>query len=87
MGSPWSNLRRGARSEGSSVSYLCLVAALDSGWQIREAAQVPGHGHNGANSYLLVRLSHPTRNLESELTLEKTAHAEALLREHRVPVA
>jgi hypothetical protein len=81
---PWSNIRRRARPEELSLSYLCLVEALASGWQIRSVAKFSGHGRHRVSSYFLVSLTHPTRKLDSELTLEKTPRAEALLRQHGV---
>ena len=86
IGSNWSDLGRRTHPEGHSLNYLFLVQALESGWQIREAAKVSRHGRNGVVGYLRVYLTHPTRNLESELTLEQTSQAETLLRQHRVPV-
>jgi hypothetical protein len=84
--SPWSRIRRRSRPGEPSLSYLCLVEALESGWQIRSATKISGQGRHGVSSYFLVSLTHPTRKLESELTLEKTPDAEALMRRHRVRV-
>jgi hypothetical protein len=85
--SSWTSPSSDGQSGGLSVNYLCLLDALESGWQIREVADVPGHGSDGLNTHLLVRLTHPTRGLESEITLQRSRHAVALLRQHRVSVA
>jgi hypothetical protein len=81
-----SNLGNGIRSPQTSVNYLCLLAALESGWQVEKATMVRGHGRMGTGSHYSLKLRHPDRNLKSEMTVEKSSSATELLREHGIRV-
>jgi hypothetical protein len=77
-------LSAGIRSNGASVNYLCLLSALESGWRIQSASIRSGRGSRAAGKYFSLTLQHPVRRLESEMTVEKSASAEALIRQQGI---
>ena len=81
----WSSLRQPLRATALSDDYLQLLAALDDGWQLLEAARLSARGEQGLNEYYLLTLTHPARMLVRQTTLRRNGQVDGL--RERVPMA
>lgn len=83
----WSSLQRPLHATNLAEDHLRLLAALDDGWQILEAARLSARGEQGLGEYYLLTLTHPARMLVRQTTLRKNGQIDELLEHERVPMA
>jgi len=67
--------------------YSQLLAALDDGWQILEAARLSAQSRTGLDEYYLLTLTHPARMLVRQTMLSKNEPIDKLLERECVPMA
>jgi hypothetical protein len=83
----WSSLQQPLHATTLPEDYLRLLAALDDGWQIIEAARLSARGEQGLCEYYLLALNHPARMLVRQTRLRKNGQIDELLEHERVPRA
>jgi hypothetical protein len=83
----WSNLQQPLHPTARPEDYLRLLAALDDGWQIAEAARLFARGPQGLCEYYLLTLTHPVRMLVRQTALRKEGQIDGLLERELVPMA
>jgi len=81
----WESLQQPVHGSGHSSDYLRLLAALDEGWQILEAADFLAHGKNAEGRGYLLTLTHPHRRLTREWDVARSPEMDALLAFESVP--
>src|SRR6188472_3436234 len=83
----WECLQQPVHGTAHSADYLRILAALDEGWQIVEAADVLAHGHNAEGRGYLLTLSHSRRLLTREWNVMRSPEVDMLLSHEHVPMA
>ena len=83
----WESLQQPMHGSGHPSDYLRLLAALDEGWQIVEAAEILAHGSNAEGRGYVLTLVHPRRLLTREWNVMRTPELVALLAHEVVPMA
>jgi hypothetical protein len=81
----WESLQQPVHGSGHSSDYLRLLAALDEGWQVLEAAEFLAHGKNAEGCGYLLTLAHPQRRLRREWDVARSPEMDALLAFEGVP--
>ena len=81
----WESLQQPVHGASQQADSLRLLAALDDGWQIQEAASYLAHGRNAENCGYLLTLYHPQRKLTRELSMIHSLSLDALLVFEGVP--
>jgi hypothetical protein len=81
----WESLQQPVHGSGLSSDYLRLLAALDEGWQILEAADFLAHGKNAEGRGYLLTLAHPQRRLTREWDVVRSPEMDTLLAFEGVP--
>jgi len=81
----WESLQQPVHGSAQPADCLRLLAALDEGWRIMEAAQLLAHGKNAEGRGYLLTLAHPRRGLTSEWDVARSPEIEALLAFEAVP--
>ncbi len=75
----WEQLQQPLHGNGNQADTLRLLAALDEGWQIQEAASYLAHGSNAEGLGYLLTLYHPKRGQTRECSVTHNADIDALL--------
>ena len=86
-GRRWESLQQPVHGSGHSSDYLRLLAALDEGWQIVEAADMLAHGSNAEGRGYVLTLMHSRRLLTREWNVTRSPELDALLAHELVPMA
>lgn len=81
----WESLQQPVHGSNQSSDYLRLLAALDEGWQILEAASFLAHGKNAEGRGYLLTLAHPRLMLRREWDVARSPEMDALLAFEGVP--
>ena len=81
----WERLQQPVHGSAHSADYLRLLAALDEGWRILEAADFLAHGQNAEGRGYLLTLAHPRLLLTREWDVERSPEVTALLAFEGVP--
>jgi hypothetical protein len=87
IGARWDTLQQPVHGSAHAADALRLLAALDEGWQIVEAADMLAHGKNAEGRGYLLTLMHPRRLLTREWSLMRSPQIDALLAREGVPMA
>jgi hypothetical protein len=87
IGARWDAIQQPVHGSAHTADYLRLLAALDEGWQIVEAAEMLAHGTNAEGRGYLLTLMHPRRLLTREWDLRRSPEVDALLAHEAVPMA
>jgi len=87
IGTRWEGLQQPVHGSAHAADYLRLLAALDEGWQIVEAAEILAHGSNAEGRGYVLTLVHPRRLLTREWNVMRTPELVALLAHEVVPMA
>ena len=75
----WDHLQQPMHGVGIQADALRLLAALDEGWQIQEAASYLAHGNNAEGLGYLLTLYHPRRGQTLEFNVTHSPDIDALL--------
>jgi hypothetical protein len=75
----WDRLQQPVHGSSHQADTLCLLAALDEGWQIQESASYLAHGNNAEGRGYLLTLYHPKRRLTHEWNVASSSDMDALL--------
>jgi hypothetical protein len=86
-GARWEGLQQPVHGSAHTADYLRLLAALDEGWQIAEAAEMLAHGSNAEGRGYLLTLMHPRRRLTREWNVMRSPEMDRLLAYEVVPMA
>ena len=81
----WDRLQQPVHGASQQADTLRLLAALDEGWQIQEAAQYLAHGSNAEGSGYLLTLYNPKRRLTREWNAARSEDLDAILAFEGVP--
>jgi hypothetical protein len=81
----WERTQQPVHGTGNPSDYLRLLAALDEGWQIVEAAYFLAQGANAEGRGYLLTLMHPRRLLTREWNVIRSPEVDALLAFEGVP--
>jgi hypothetical protein len=81
----WDRLQQPVHGASQHADTLRLLAALDEGWQIQEAAKYLAHGRNAEGSGYLLTLYNPRRKLTREWNAARSADLDAILAFESVP--
>ena len=81
----WERTQQPVHGTGHSSDYLRLLAALDEGWKIVEAADILAHGANAEGRGYLLTLMHPHGLLTREWSMLRSPEVNALLAFEGVP--
>ena len=87
IGKRWERIQQPVHGSGHAADYLRLLAALDEGWQIIEAADLLAHGTNAEGRGYLLTLMHPRRLLTREWNVIRSPEIDLLLAHEHVPMA
>jgi len=87
IGSRWERIQQPVHGTAHKADHLRLLAALDEGWQIVEAAEFLAHGSNAEGRGYLLTLMHPRRLLTREWTVMRSPEIDSLLTHEHVPMA
>jgi hypothetical protein len=87
IGTRWESLQQPIHGSAHAADYLRLLAALDEGWQIMEAAEMLAHGKNSEGSAYVLTLMHSRRLLTCEWNVIRSPELDALLAHEVVPMA
>ena len=87
IGTRWESLQQPVHGSAHAADYLRLLAALDEGWQIVEAAEMLAHGMNAEGRGYLLTLMHSRRLLTREWNVIRSPQVDLLLTHERVPMA
>jgi len=87
MGARWDGLQQPVHGSAHTADYLRLLAALDEGWQIAEAAEMLAHGKNAEGRGYVLTLMHPRRRLTREWNVMRSPEIDGLLAHEIVPMA
>jgi hypothetical protein len=74
-----------SQSTSSADDYRRLLAALDEGWRIMEAAKFLAHGRNAEGRGYLLTLAHPRLMLTREWDVAGSPEMDELLAFESVP--
>lgn len=83
----WDAIQQPVHGSAHAADYLRLLAALDEGWQISEAADMLAHGKNAEGRGYVLTLMHPRRLLTREWNVMRSPEVDALLAHEAVPMA
>jgi hypothetical protein len=83
----WDRIQQPVHGSAHSADYLRLLAALDEGWQIVEAAELLAHGSNAEGRGYLLTLMHSRRLLTREWSVARSPEIDQLLAHEHVPMA
>ena len=75
----WDQMQQPIHGAGNQPDTLRLLAALDEGWQIQEAASYLAHGSNAEGLGYLLTLYHPKRSQTRECAVSNSPDIDALL--------
>jgi hypothetical protein len=81
----WERLQQPVHGSAHSSDYLRLLAALDEGWRILEAADFLAHGQNAEGRGYLLTLAHPRLLLTREWDVARSPEMDTLLAFEGVP--
>ena len=81
----WDCYQQPVHSANHQADTLRLLAALDEGWQILEAANYLAHGINDEDRGFLLTLYHPQRGLTREWSVTNSSSMNNLLAFEGVP--
>jgi hypothetical protein len=81
----WESIQQPVHGSNHSSDYLRLLAALDEGWRILEAANLLAHGKNAEGRGYLLTLSHPRLSLVREWEVARSLEIDNLLAFEGVP--
>ena len=87
IGTRWDCLQQPVHGNAHAADYLRLLAALDEGWQIVEAADMLAHGTNAEGRGYLLTLMHSRRFLTREWSVMRNPEVDSLLAREFAPVA
>ncbi len=87
VGARWERIQQPVHGTAHAADYLRLLAALDEGWQIVEAADMLAHGANAEGRGYLLTLMHPRRLLTREWNVMRSPEIDLLLAHEHVPMA
>ena len=87
VGTRWERIQQPVHGSAHAADYLRLLAALDEGWQIVEAADMLAHGRNAEGRGYVLTLMHPRRLLTREWNVVRSPEMDALLVREHVPMA
>jgi len=87
MGARWDGVQQPVHGSAHAADYLRLLAALDEGWQIVEAADMLAHGSNAEGRGYVLTLMHSRRLLTREWNVTRSPELDALLAHELVPMA
>ena len=81
----WEHLQQPVHGNNQQADTLTLLAALDEGWQIQEAAKYLAHGKNAEGRGYLLTLYNPKRGQTHEWTVASSKDIDALLSFEGIP--
>jgi hypothetical protein len=81
----WERIQQPVHGTGHPADTLRLLAALDEGWQIVEAADYLAHGSNAEGRGYLLTLLHPHRLITREWSVARSPQMDSLLAFEGVP--
>lgn len=87
VGSRWERIQQPVHGSAHAADYLRLLAALDEGWQIVEAADMLAHGTNAEGRGYVLTLMHSRRLLTREWNVMCSPEIDLLLLHEHVPMA
>ena len=87
IGTRWDCIQQPVHGSAHTADYLRLLAALDEGWQIVEAADMLAHGTNAEGRGYVLTLMHSRRLLTREWNVMRSPELDALLAHEVVPMA
>jgi len=87
IGTRWDAIQQPIHGSAHTADHLRLLAALDEGWQIVEAADMLAHGKNAEGRGYLLVLMNPRRLLTCEWSVRRSPEVDALLAHELVPMA
>jgi hypothetical protein len=87
IGTRWEGIQQPIHGSAHAADYLRLLAALDEGWQIVEAADMLAHGINAEGRGYVLTLMHSRRLLTREWNVIRSPELDALLAHEVVPRA
>ncbi len=87
IGTRWDGMQQPIHGSAHAADYLRLLAALDQGWQIVEAADLLAHGANAEGRGYVLTLTHSRRLLTREWNVMRSPEVDALLAHEVVPMA
>jgi hypothetical protein len=87
IGARWDGMQQPVHGTAYAADTLRLLAALDAGWQIVEAADMLAHGANAEGRGYVLTLMHPRRLLTREWNVMASPEMDALLAHEVVPMA
>lgn len=76
----WERIQQPVHSSNQQPETLRLLAALDEGWQILEAANYLARGQNAEGPGYMLTLYHPQRRVSREWNVSAGQSMEQLLR-------
>ncbi len=83
----WEFLQQPVHGSPHAADYLRILAALDEGWQIVEAADILAQGSNAEGRGYVLTLMHSRRLLTREWNVMRSPEVDMLLRHEHVPMA
>ena len=83
----WEHIQQPIHGSAHAADYLRLLAALDEGWQIAEAADMLAHGANAEGRGYLLTLTHSRRLLTRQWSVMGSPDIDLLLTNEHVPMA
>jgi hypothetical protein len=86
-GTRWECLQQPVHGTPRAADYLRILAALDEGWQIVEAADMLAHGKNDEGRGYVLTLMHSRRMLTHEWNVMRSPEIDFLLSQEHVPMA
>ena len=87
IGTRWDSIQQPVHGGARAADHLRLLAALDEGWQIMEAADMLAHGKNAEGRGYLLVLMNPRRLLTCEWSMMRSPEVDALLAQELAPMA
>ena len=75
----WDHIQQPVHGVNQQADMLRLLAALDEGWQILEAANYLAHGTNAEDRGYLLTLFNPQRRLTRECNVKSSPSMDSLL--------
>jgi len=87
IGARWERIQQPVHGSAHTADYLRLLAALDEGWQIVEAADMLAHGANAEGRGYVLTLMHPRRMQTREWNITRSSEIDQLLAHEHVPMA
>ena len=87
IGTRWECIQQPVHGSALAADFLRILAALDEGWQIVEAADILAHGSNAEGRGYVLTLMHSRRLLTREWNIMRSPEVDALLVHEHVPMA